>query len=120
MGRALEPGYRFPIYLDYDMEKPEECRPTIFIAALPMRKQQQLADVWDSAPKTTSKEFFDYVEEKLSSVIVDWKNYINPHTGNEIPYSKEAIQEWITFGEARELFRKILASGSLSKDDEKN
>jgi hypothetical protein len=120
MGRALEPGYRFPIYLDYDEEKPEDQRPTIFIVALSMRKHEQLAEVWDSAPKTTSKEFFDYVADALANVITGWKNFRDPQTEKEIEFSRDSLKDVFTFGEARELFRKILASGSVSKDDEKN
>lgn len=120
MGRALEPGYRFPIYLDYDEEKPEDERPTIFIVALSMRKHEQLAEVWDSAPQATAKDFFNHIADALANVVVAWKNFKDPQTGIEIEFSRDSLKDVFTFGEARELFRKILASGNVSKDDEKN
>ena len=120
MGRALEPGFRFPIYLDWDKDKPEAERPTIYVVALSMRKHEQLAEIWDTAPQGTAKEFFDHIAAALASVVVDWRNFKDPETGAELPYNKDSFKDVFTFGEARELFRKILASGNLSKDDEKN
>jgi hypothetical protein len=119
MGRALEPGGRFPVVLDWDMDKPEERRPTIYTVALSMRKQEWLGELLDNAPQGSTKEFFDTLAKGLAEVIVDWANFFDPKTGEPIVYSCDAIKDVFTFGEAREIFRKVLASGSASKADEK-
>ena len=120
MGRALEPGERFPIVLDWDMDKPEDQRPTIFTVALSMRRQERLGDLLDNAPKGNSKDFFVALEEGLSEVITGWRNFRNPQTGEEIPYSREALMDVFTTAEAYEVFRKVLGGGYVSKADEKN
>ena len=53
MGRALEPGGTFSIVLDWDMDKPEEQRPTIYTVALSMRRQERLGELLDAAPKAS-------------------------------------------------------------------
>lgn len=119
MGRALEPGERFPIVLDWDAGKPENERPTIYTVALSMRKQEQLGDLLDNAPQGSSKEFFAALEEGLASVITGWRNFRSPFTGEEILYSREVLKDVFTTSEAYEVFRKVLAGGNASKDDEK-
>ena len=121
MGRALEPGGTFSIVLDWDMDKPEQQRPTIYTVALSMRRQERLGELLDAAPKAgNSKEFFDALETGLSEVITGWKNFRDPATGSEIPYSREALRDVFTTAEAYEVFRKVLSGGNVSKADEKN
>jgi len=120
MGRALEPGERFPIVLDWDMTKPESERPTIYTVALSMRRQERLGDLLDNAPKGNSREFFAALESGLADVITGWRNFRDPQTGGEIPYSRDAIKDVFTTSEAYEVFRKVLGGGNVSRDDEKN
>lgn len=121
MGRALEPGERFPIVLDWDMDKPEAERPTIYTVALSMRRQRRLGQLLDDAPKATgSDEFFAVLEQGLSEVITGWRNFRDPRTGGEIAYTREALLDVFTTSEAYEVFRKVLAGGNTSKEDEKN
>lgn len=121
MGRALEPGEKFPIVLDWDMDKPVEQRPTLYTLALSMRRQNRLGQLLDDAPKSgSSREFFEALEQGLSEVITGWKNFRDPATGSEIPYSREAIQDVFTTAEAYEVFRKVLSGGNVSKEEEKN
>jgi len=121
MGRALEPGERFPIVLDWDMDKPEEKRPTIYTVALSMRRQERLGDLLDGLKNCqSSRELFAQLQQGLTEVITGWKNFLDPATGSEIPYSPEAILDVFTTAEAYELYRKVLAGGSTSKADEKN
>lgn len=121
MGRALEPGEKFPIVLDWDQNKPEDQRPTIYTVALSMRRQERLGQLLDEAPKAGStKEFFDALECGLSEVITGWRNFRDPATGAEIPYSREALKDVFTASEAYEVFRKVLAGGNVSRADEKN
>lgn len=119
MGRALEPGGRFPVVLDWDLDKPVDKRPTIYTVALSMRKQEWLGELLDNLPQETTREFFNAIENGLAEVIVDWANFNDPKTGEPIPYRREAIRDVFTHGEAWELFRKVLASGSQTKADEK-
>lgn len=121
MGRALEPGERFPIVLDWDMDKPEDQRPTIYTKALSCRRQMQLGDRMDNFGKCNStKELFQQMGEGLAEVITGWRNFRNPETGEEIPYTPDAILDWFNAAELRELYVKVLAGGSTSKADEKN
>jgi ribosome maturation protein Sdo1 len=121
MGRALEPGEKFPIVLDWDADKPEDQRPTIYTVALSMRRQERLGQVLDEAPNAkNSTEFFNAVEQGLSEVITGWRNFRDPASGAEIPYSRDALKDVFTTSEAYEVFRKVLAGGNVSKADEKN
>lgn len=121
MGRALEPGEKFPIVLDWDQDKPEAERPTIYTVALSMRRQERLGQLLDEAPKAGStKEFYEALELGLSEVITGWRNFRDPATGGEIPYSREALRDVFTTAEAYEVFRKVLAGGNVSKAEEKN
>lgn len=121
MGRALEPGGTFSIVLDWDMDKPEEQRPTIYTVALSMRRQERLGELLDAAPSTNStKEFYNALEQGLSEVITGWRNFRDGMTGAEIPFSREALKDVFTTAEAYEVFRKVLSGGNVSKADEKN
>lgn len=121
MGRALEPGEKFPIVLDWDMDKPEDQRPTVYTVALSMRRQERLGDLLDGLKNCqSSRELFAQLQQGLAEVITGWRNFRDPATGGEIPYSPEAILDVFTTAEAYELYRKVLAGGSTSKADEKN
>jgi hypothetical protein len=121
MGRALEPGERFPIVLDWDIDKPEDQRPTIYTQAVSARRHMKLGDRMDNFQNCkSSKELFEQLCEGLAEVITGWKNFRHPATGDEIPYSPDVILDWFTTGELYELYRKVLAGGSTSKADEKN
>jgi len=121
MGRALEPGEKFPIVLDWDADKPEGQRPTIYTVALSMRRQMRLGQLLDDAPKSSgSREFFEALQVGLAEVVTGWRNFRNPETGEEIPFSKEALLDVFTTAEAYEVFRKVMAGNSLTKADEKN
>ena len=121
MGRALEPGEKFPIVLDWDADKPESQRPTIYTVALSMRRQMRLGQLLDEAPKSTdSTAFFEALQTGLAEVITGWRNVRDPATGAEISYSKEALLDVFTTSEAYEVFRKVMAGNTLTKADEKN
>ena len=121
MGRALEPGERFPIVLDWDIDKPEDQRPTIYTVALSMRRQERLGDLLDGLKNCqSSRELFAQLQQGLTEVITGWRNFRDPATGGEIPYTREALRDVFTTSEAYEVFRKVLAGGSTSKADEKN
>jgi len=121
VGRALEPGEKFPIVLDWDSDKPEEQRPTIYTVALSMRRQERLGDLLDGLKNCqSSRELFGQLQQGLSEVITGWRNFRDPLTGSEITYSPDAIMDVFTTAEAYELYRKVLAGGSTSKADEKN
>jgi hypothetical protein len=121
MGRALEPGERFPIVLDWDIDKPEDQRPTIYTVALSMRRQERLGDLLDGLKNCqSSRELFAQLQQGLAEVITGWRNFRDPATGGEIPYTREALRDVFTTSEAYEVFRKVLAGGSTSKADEKN
>jgi hypothetical protein len=121
MGRALEPGEKFPITLDWDMDKPEAERPTIYTVALSMRRQRRLGQLLDQLPRSDSTDaLFDALTGGLAEVITGWRNFRDPATGQEIPYSREALEDVFTTAEAYEVFRKVLAGGNVSRDEQKN
>ena len=121
MGRALEPGEKFPIVLDWDKDKPEAERPTIYTLALSMRRQERLGQLLDGLNEcTSSSQLFEQIEQGLSEVIAGWRNFRDGATGAEIPYSREAIKDVFTTAEAYEVFRIVLAGGNVSKEEEKN
>jgi len=120
MGRALEPNYKFPIILDWDKEKPVDKQPMIYTLALSMRRSKNLGELLDNLPNSSnSNELFANLESALAEVIYDWKNFRDPITNENIPYSRDKIMDFFTTSEAYEVIRKVLASANVTQEDQK-
>lgn len=113
----LEPDQRFSVVLDSDKEKPIESRPTFFAKSQSMRGQKRLADVLDrltTDKEATIEQLFSDIIDALASVLVGWSNM------SGIEYSKEALQDVLSYSEARELLRKVSYNQHVSDDEKKS
>lgn len=113
----LEPGNRYPIYLDIDSQKPSEVRPTFFAKSQSMRGQQKVAevlDMWTDNPSLTIAELFDATINVLSGVVVGWSNM------NELEFSADAMRDVLTYNEARELLRKVMYNQHITTEEKKS
>lgn len=112
----LEPDQKFAVVLDSDMSKPETSRPTFWARSQSMRGQAKIAKVLDrlTEDKTvTADQLFADAVECLSQVLIGWSNM------GEHKFSIDALQN-LTYGEARELLRKVAYNQHMSADEKKD
>lgn len=113
----LEPDIVFSIVLDSDKDKPIELRPTFFAKSQSMRGQRRLGRVLDrlTEDKTaTLDSLFDDIIDVLSDVLTGWQNM------NGIEFSKTAIEEALSYAEAREVLRKVMYNQRIDDDQKKS
>lgn len=111
----LEPDATFEIVLDSDKDKPTASRPTFTAMAQSMRGQRQILEIVDLLYResVTVDELFDKTLAKLREVIVGWKNMGKP-------FSVEALEDVLTFGEARALLSKVAYNQRMDPDEKKD
>lgn len=117
MPLALEAGQKFPVILDSDADKPKDVQPVFFAKSQAMRGQQKIGkvlDLWTDNPDVSLEELFSSAVDVLSEVIVEWKNM------GGIEYSKESLRDVLSYGEARELLRKVMYNQHLTFDEKKS
>lgn len=112
---ALEPGITFDIWLDSDAEKPIETRPVFIARTQSMRRQREIHRVIDLvfAPEATISEVFDSAIECLVQSCSGWRNM------GDRSFSKESIEDVLSFSEIREILRKIAANQRMGIDEKK-
>lgn len=112
----LEPNKTFEIVLDSDASKPLESRPTFFAQSQSMRSQQELAKQIDSITENnpTLPELFSKTVDEVMKVVTGWKNM------GDWEFSKESIEQVLTYGEARELLRKVMANQHVRPEEKKD
>lgn len=112
----LEPDQSFPVVLACDENKPASERPTFFAKSQSMRGQQQLAkridEITDNNPSLP--ELFSNTIDELMKVITGWENM----GGWE--FSKESLEQVLSYGEARELLRKVMANQHVRPEEKKD
>jgi hypothetical protein len=110
----LEPGQTFSVWLDSDKDKPEASRPMFLAKAQSMRHQRKLLAVIDMifADGVTVNEVFDSTIEHLFLSLAGWKNI-------DREFSKDSIEDLLTFEECRELLRKIAHNQRMSGNEKK-
>lgn len=110
----LEPGATFPVWLESDKTRPMESRPIFDAKAQSMRGQRKLLAVVDMifAEGVTVDQVFDASRDCLFDSLGGWRNIA---TG----FSREAIEDVLTFDEVRELLRKIAGNQRMSGDEKK-
>ncbi|HUP80695.1 MAG TPA: hypothetical protein VM260_19250 [Pirellula sp.] len=83
----------------------------------PIRGQRRISKVLDrltSDEDVSSDELFDDILEELGRVLVGWKNM------NGLEYSKEALEDTLTFTEARELVRLVGYNAHITTEEKKS
>lgn len=118
----LDPNQQYPIVLDGDTGK--DPQPVFFAKAQSMRSQRRIADLVDkwSQPdeSTTVASLFTESVTLLGEVLVGWENIVDPDTSKNIPYTTEAIEDWLTYLEVRELINKVMYNSHLDNESKKN
>jgi len=112
----LEPNQSFPIVLDCDKDKPHEQRPTFFAKSQSMRGQQELARRMDELIEgdRSISELFSSTLDEVLKVVTGWKNM----GGYE--FSKESMEQVLSYGEARELLRKVMSNQHVRPEEKKD
>lgn len=119
MPRALEPGLKFPIWLDSDQDK--QPRPTFFYRALNGREYRQLAEVLDVIDTESSRiERLDRVFQLARFGLVGWENISNPETKEPLPFQPADLDLVVGFYEAQELAKKVIDLNHPDPDAKKN
>jgi len=112
----LEPDQRFPVVLASDKDKPVESRPTFFAKSQSMRGQRRIAAVLDRLTEdkeVTHDELLDDIIEALGGVLTGWQNMGQP-------YSKDALEDVLSYTEARELLRLVAYNQHVSLEEKKS
>jgi len=113
----LEPGITFPVVLKSDQDKPAESRPTFHAKSQSMRGQQKIATVLDrltTDKEVTTEQLFQDVVNTLGEVLTGWSNM------NGIEYSRDGLFDVLSYGEARELLRKVAYNAHVTEDEKKS
>ena len=115
----LEPDQSFPIVLDCDKDKPKESQPTFLVKSQSMRGQREVLRVLDAATDAaneslTVNEMFEITITMLCKVMVGWRNMGNHQ------FSREAIEDILSFNEARELLRKVAYNQAVQHEEKKS
>lgn len=112
----LEPDQKFPIVLASDKEKPADVRPTFFAKSQSMRGQRRIAAVLDRLTEdkeVTTDQLFDDAIEALATVLTGWSNMGQP-------YSKEALEDVLSYSESRELLRLVSYNQHVTTEEKKS
>jgi hypothetical protein len=112
----LEPDQKFPIVLECDKTKPIESRPTFYAKSQSMRGQRRIAAVLDRLTEdkeVTADQLFDDAVEALGSVLTGWVNMGQP-------YTKEALEDVLSYAEARELLRLVSYNQHVTLEEKKS
>ena len=115
----LEPDQQFEVVLECDKDKPAENRPTFLARSQSMRGQRKVLQALDDAvdPKNqdlTVDQMFIITVDTLMSVLVGWRN-MGSHA-----FSRESIEDVLSFNEARELLRKIAFNQTVQHEEKKS
>lgn len=118
MPRALEPGLIFPIVLESDRGKTPQ--PTFLAKSLSIRGQRRLLECVERIQQAAGKgEVIEAAVEAVASGLVGWKHMIDPGTGQDIPYSCDALSEVLAIDELMEIVGKLIGAGQLSEEERK-
>ena len=112
----LEPDQKFPVVLASDKDKPVESRPTFFARSQSMRGQRRISVVLDRLTddkEVTASQLFDDVIEALGGVLTGWQNMGQP-------YTKEALEDVLSYTEARELLRLVAYNQHVTPEEKKS
>lgn len=112
----LEPNQRFAVVLESDKDKPAESRPTFFAKSQTMRNQRRVGEVLDmiyAQPSPSVDEMFGTTCDMLAEVLVGWSNM------GGVEFSREVMEDVLTFTEARELLRLVMFNQAVTDDQKK-
>lgn len=129
MGRALKPGRKVLVYLEYDKNEPIETRPTFYGRSFNADEQVEyeeayiaFRDRWKEQENepATPREALEESIDMVARFIVDWKNQIDPDTGEEIPFSRDAFKRVLADDEVYELINVGRFYSNPTPDEKKS
>lgn len=111
----LEPDQRFPIVLDSDKDKPAESRPTFYAKSQSMRGVRRISEVVDKMDEAENMdEMLRLIIDELMECLTGWINM------GAYQFSQESLEIVLTYPEARELIRKVMANQHVKPDEKKS
>lgn len=111
----LEPDQRFPIVLESDKSKPAEARPTFYARSQSMRGIRKIAEVVDQMDSANDmSEMLRLILDELMECLTGWANM------GSYTFSREALEIVLTYPEARELIRKVMANQHVQPEEKKS
>lgn len=110
--RLLRPKDRIVFTFASDDDLPIEQRPKLIAKVLSVADVQRL----QSIGKERGDKIVALIDSMLISVI-GWENVNHPDTGEPIPFSREAVAEWMTVEDITEVIEFV--SGRLGADARK-
>ena len=111
----LEPDQRFPIVLDSDKDKPAETRPTFYARSQSMRGIRKIAEVIDMMDAAADMdEMLKLIIDELMDCLTGWANM------GSYTFSRESLEIVLTYPEARELIRKVMANQHVQPEEKKS
>ena len=117
MPLKLEPGQTFDVYLKTDAEKPPETRPTFMVNVVSVRDSRNIANaieqLTDLNNLDTTDQFYDGLLDLAEKHVAGWRNM-----GQE--FSREALQDLLTYLELRELLNWIQLGQHMTADEKKS
>jgi hypothetical protein len=120
MPRSLDPSSRLTFVLACDVDKPKEAQPRIFARTLTLNQQRKLMNAMKRLRgETDPDQQIDAALDAAEICLVGWENMTNPHTGEAIQYSREAIGDVLSLDELVEVFEAVSGSSTPTGDDQK-
>jgi len=110
--RLLRPKDRIVFTFAADDDLPIDQRPQLIAKVLSVADVRRLQAI--------GRDRTDGISALIDSMLVSvvgWENVNHPETGEPIPFSKEAVAEWMTVDEITEAIEFV--SGRLGADDRK-
>ena len=120
MPRSLDPNSKLTFVLACDVDKPPQTQPRIFARTLTLNQQRRLMSAMkrlktDSDPDAKIEAGLDAAEV----CITGWENMTDPHTGEAIAFSREAIGDVLSIDELVEVFEAVISFAKPNGDDQK-
>lgn len=106
--------------LECDLDKPKETQPRIFARTLTLNQQRRLMEAMGRMRSC------EQAEDKLTAALdaaevclLGWENMTDPHTGQPIVFSREAIGDVLSIDELVEVFDAVSSTSTASAADKK-
>ena len=115
-----EPNRKYQIILEADKDKEPALR-TVFLAkSVTFRIHRSIAELVDRTNTETIDQYFSDTLEALKMVLVGWKNFKHPDTGEDIPFDPAKFEDYLTATEAYQIVSKALYNDTLEDDQKKS
>lgn len=120
MPKSLDPSSRITMVLACDLDKPKETQPRIFARTLTLNQQRRLMEAMGRMRSC------EQAEDKLTAALdaaevclLGWENMTDPHSGDPIAFSRDAIGDVLSIDELVEVFDAVSSTSTASAADKK-